>query len=124
MTSPPDVVVVGGGIAGATAAASAATAGARVLLVTGRTPAGRATTDERSGFFLNRGAHGLYDHGAGRAVLERLGVPIRGAPSPLEGALGRRQDTVDRLPLGPRTETTRLLSQRDTAQLGRVLSDM
>lgn len=120
----PDVVVVGGGVAGATAAATATLAGARVLVLAGASSPGRAATDRRDGFLLNRGAHGLYDLGAGRAVLEGLGIAVHGATSPLAGALGRRGDDIDVLPLGGRAaESTRLLSPGETARLAAVLAD-
>ena len=69
-----DVIVVGAGLAGFTAAATAAGAGASVLVLDGQHPGGRATTDEVGGYRLNRGAHAFYRGGAGRGVLERLGV--------------------------------------------------
>ena len=73
-----DVVVVGSGLAGLTAAATAARAGATVTLVEGPAPDGRARTDERDGFLLNRGPHAVYDRGPGRAVLDRLGLTLDG----------------------------------------------
>ena len=95
-----DVVVVGSGLAGLTAAASAARAGATVTLVEGPSPAGRARTDERDGFLLNRGPHGIYDHGPGRAVLDRLGVTTDGVHPPKVSVLAWDDRTAS-LPQGP-----------------------
>ena len=118
-----DVVVIGGGLSAGAAATRAAGQRATVLVVPGRTAGGRAATDERSGFRLNRGAHALYDRGPGRAVLERLGVPVPGAAPSLAQALGRRGDLVDRLPMGAASAIrTRLCSLRDLAHLAKVLA--
>ncbi|HKY66227.1 MAG TPA: FAD-dependent oxidoreductase, partial [Acidimicrobiales bacterium] len=76
MDEQRDVLVVGGGIAGLTAAATVAAAGRSVLVLDGRPGANRASTDEVGGYRFNRGAHALYRTGAGRAVLDRLGVRV------------------------------------------------
>ena len=70
-----DVVVVGGGVAGLTAACYLARAGRSVTLID-RAPTlgGRAATDRRGGFALNRGIHALYSGGAASEVLRELGV--------------------------------------------------
>lgn len=120
-----DVVVIGGGLAGLAAAAAAASGGGSVLLLDGHPAANRAGTDELGGYRFNRGAHALYRTGAGRGVLKRLGVPVRGKIPPLIGGYGRRGDVVDRLPLGPVSFTrSRLLPARDTARVARVLAGM
>jgi hypothetical protein len=118
-----DVIVVGAGLAGLTAAATAAGTGASVLVVDGQRPGGRATTDELGGFRLNRGAHALYRAGAGRSVLERLGVSLRGHAPILDGARVRRGDRVGALGLGPAgIARTRMLTTRDKARIARVFA--
>jgi glycine/D-amino acid oxidase-like deaminating enzyme len=122
-----DVVVVGGGIAGLAAAATAAAPcsgpGRSVLLVDTTDAGGRAATDEVGRFRFNRGAHALYRTGAGRGVLDRLGVRVTGASPPLKGAQGRLRDQVGMLPLGP-TSLVRspLLGARDKVRAGRLLN--
>ncbi len=120
-----DVVVVGGGLAGLTAAATAAGDGRSVVLLDGRPGGNRAATETVGRFLFNRGAHALYRKGAGRPVLARLGVQVRGSRPPLRGGMGRRGDVVDRLPLGPVTATrSRLVSRRGLTRLARVLAGM
>lgn len=122
-----DVVVIGGGLAGRTAAATAAAAapGRSVLLLDGHPAANRAGTDRVGRFRFNRGAHALYRRGAGRPVLKRLGVEVRGKTPPLAGSHGRRGDRVDRLPLGPLSMArSRLVATRESAQAARVLAGM
>jgi phytoene dehydrogenase-like protein len=119
-----DVVVVGGGLAGLTAAATAAGRSASVLLLDVRSdPGGRAVTDEVGCFRFNRGAHALYRTGAGRPVLDRLGVRVTGSPPPLKGALGRLGDEVGLLPqdVGSLLRT-RLLDTRDKVLVARALA--
>lgn len=125
MDEQRDVVVVGAGLAGLAAAATAAAGGSSVLLVDPHPAANRAGTDQVGRFRLNRGAHALYRRGAGRAVLRRLGVPVQGKLPPLTGALGRRGDVVDRLPLGPVSMArSQLVPPRGLARLGKVLAGM
>jgi phytoene dehydrogenase-like protein len=85
-TNADQVVIAGAGLAGLSAAATAARAGARVLVLDEKSPGGRARTDEVDGFRFNRGPHAVYLGGAGRRVLNRLGVrpamhipPLRGS---------------------------------------------
>jgi phytoene dehydrogenase-like protein len=118
-----DVIVVGAGLAGLAAAATAAGAGASVLVLDGQRPGGRASTDELGGFRLNRGAHALYRAGAGRSVLERLGVSVRGHAPILDGARARRGDRVGALGLGAAgIARTRMLTTRDKARVARVFA--
>jgi 15-cis-phytoene desaturase len=121
-----DVIVVGAGLAGLTAAATAADAGASVLLLDGQRPGGRAATDDMGdGYRFNRGAHAFYRTGAGRGVLDRLGVSVRGAPPPLAGSRVRRGDRVGALGLGPMgIARSRMLTTRDKAKVFRVMAGM
>jgi glycine/D-amino acid oxidase-like deaminating enzyme len=120
-----DVVVVGGGLAGLTAAATAARAGRSVVLLDGRRGGNRAATEPVGRFLFNRGAHALYRKGAGRPVLARLGVQVTGARPPFRGAMGRRGDVVDRLPLGPVSAVSNgLVSRRGLARLTRVMAGL
>jgi glycine/D-amino acid oxidase-like deaminating enzyme len=118
-----DVIVVGAGLAGLAAAATAAGAGASVLVLDGQRPGGRATTDERGGYRLNRGAHAFYRGGAGRGVLDRLGVTVRGASPILEGARVRRGERVGALGLRPAgIARSRVLTTGDKARIARVFT--
>lgn len=80
------VVIAGAGLAGLAAAATAARAGARVLILDEKSPGGRARTDEMDGFRFNRGPHAVYVAGAGRQVMNRLGVRPATHTPPLRGA--------------------------------------
>jgi len=122
MDEQRDVVVVGGGIAGLAAAATAAAAGRSVLVLDGRPGANRAATDEVGAYRFNRGAHALYRAGAGRAVLDRLGVRVSGSRAPARGK-GRLGDRVGVLPAGPASLVrTSLLSGRGKLRLARLLA--
>jgi len=118
-----DVIVVGAGLAGLAAAATAAGAGASVLVLDGQRPGGRATTDERGGYRFNRGAHAFYRGGAGRGVLGRLGVTVRGDSPILDGARVRRGERVGALGLRPAgLARSRMLTTRDKARIARVFT--
>ncbi len=120
-----DVVVVGGGLAGLTAAATAAGTGASVLVLDAHRLGGRAVTDEVGGYRFNRGAHALYKGGAGRGVLDRLRVAVRGAPPPLAGSRVRRGDRVGALGLGAAgIARSRMLTTRDKAKVFRLMAGM
>ena len=116
-----DVVVVGSGLAGLTAAAAARRAGATVALVEGPAPAGRARTDERDGFLLNRGPHAVYDRGEGAAVLDRLGVTLDGVRPPKAGVLGWEDHTAP-LPQGLGALTSPFLGAADKARLATAVA--
>jgi len=118
-----DVIVVGAGLAGLAAAATAAGAGASVLVLDGQRPGGRASTDERGGYRLNRGAHAFYRGGAGRGVLDRLGVIVRGESPILDGARVRRGERVGALGLRPAgIARSRMLTTGDKARIARVFT--
>jgi phytoene dehydrogenase-like protein len=118
-----DVIVVGAGLAGLAAAATAAGAGASVLVLDTQRPGGRATTDERAGYRLNRGAHAFYRSGAGRGVLGRLGVTVRGESPTLDGARVRRGERVGALALRPAgIARSRMLTTGDKARIARVFT--
>ncbi len=117
-----DVAVLGSGLAGLAAAATAARAGARVTVVEGPARSGRARTDERDGFLLNRGPHALYDTGPGRAVLARLGVDPQGVRPPSTGVLACG-DQVHRLPRGiGGMLTSSVVTARDKVRIGHLLA--
>jgi phytoene dehydrogenase-like protein len=118
-----DVIVVGAGLAGLAAAATVAGAGASVLVLDSQRPGGRASTDERSGYRLNRGAHAFYREGAGRAVLARLGVTVRGESPILDGARVRRGERVGALGLqAAGIARSRMLTTGDKARVARVFT--
>lgn len=120
-----DVVVVGGGLAGWAAAATAAGPGRRVRVVDPTGTGGRAATNDQHGFLLNRGAHALYEHGAGAAVLERLGVRPTGGHPPLKGGLGRHADRIGLLPSSAGAVLrTSLLSTRDRIRVARLFASI
>lgn len=76
------VNVVGGGIAGLIAAVDAARAGARVRLFEASGDlGGRARTKAVQGYLLNQGPHALYQNGAFKRELDRLGVAYSGGRS-------------------------------------------
>ena len=106
-----NIVVVGAGIAGLTAATYLARAGARVrLLEKSKHLGGRARTNVHSGFHLNQGPHALYAAGAGRAVLDDLGIAFRGTKVVGRGHALRR-GRMHTLPIG-------LLSMLSTGLFG------
>src|SRR5215510_3836100 len=73
-----DAIVVGAGVAGLTTATYLARAGRRVtVLDKAPQPGGRAITDVKHGFALNRGVHALYSGGAATEVLRELDVTYK-----------------------------------------------
>jgi phytoene dehydrogenase-like protein len=105
-TNTDQVVIAGAGLAGLAAAATAARAGARVLILDEKSPGGRARTDEMDGFRFNRGPHAVYAAGAGRRVMNRLGIRLETHTPPLRGvrvfADGGLQAPLSRRVLGAR----------------------
>ncbi len=76
-----EVIVVGAGLGGLAAAVFCAQAGKRVAIVDAHRTGGRATTDDKDGYRLNRGPHALYEVGDALKVLAKLGIsPAGGAP--------------------------------------------
>lgn len=118
-----DVAVVGAGMAGLAAAATAARAGRRVVIVDHRSPGGRARCDEVDGFTFNQGPRALYRSGAGRRVLDDLGVDWDTGGQPvLRGAMGRRDGRLHLLPQGPGSLLrTGLLGAADKVRVARLL---
>ena len=120
-----DVVVVGGGLAGLAAAGLVARAGRTVSVLEGRNRlGGRAATDRKDGYWLNQGPHALYRGGAGEAVLNELGVPLRGGRPPTRGSV-----VVDgRLRLAPAGPLSLLrsgaVSPREKVELARLLATL
>src|SRR5438067_1766274 len=70
-----DTIVVGAGLAGLATATYLARSGHHVtLLDKSKQPGGRAITDTKDGFALNRGIHALYSGGAASEVLRELKI--------------------------------------------------
>lgn len=120
-----DVAVVGAGLAGLAAARLAAREGARVVVVDAHPVGGRARTDERDGYLLNRGPHALYQGGPAERILGDLGVSFRGGPPDIANAFGSTAARVGRLPAGPASlATTRLLGFRGKLAAARLLNGL
>ena len=116
-----DVAVVGAGLAGLAAASVARAGGASTVVLEAHGPGGRARTWRRQGFSFNLGPHALYVRGAGRQVLDQLGVHPAGSSPPLARYRvtggGRRPLAVT----GPRSLlATTSLSARSKVRLGRL----
>ena len=95
-------VVVGGGLAGLASATYLSRAGRDVTVYEkARAVGGRAVTTSVGEFRWNLGPHALYVSGEGRAVLEDLGVAVRGGRPPASGSFAIRGGRLDTLPVGP-----------------------
>lgn len=118
MNNHADIIVAGGGLAGLVAATVAARAGARVTLFErSRAPGGRARSVEEDGFTLNFGPHALYHAGAGRRVLDALGVPWQGGHPDTSGWLVR-DGRLGRMPLDAASAAaSRMFGIREKAAL-------
>jgi phytoene dehydrogenase-like protein len=120
-----DVIVVGAGLAGLAAAATAARAGRRTLVLDGRSPGGRARTDERNGFLFNQGAHALYRGGKAEEVLADLGVTGLAGGKPSLHQWGVTGDLVSPLPFTPTgVVRSKLVGAAGKAQLGRFFAGL
>jgi len=118
-----DILILGGGPCGLACATLLARAGRRVrLFERAEHLGGRASTDRAHGFALNRGAHALFQSGAGRSVLDELGIAPQGRRPPSAGiAVWRGERHV--LPGSPWSLLrTRLVGARDKMRLGRLLA--
>ena len=117
--SSAPVVIVGGGIAGLATAVYLAQAGQdTVILERAKEIGGRAQTKESKGFHFNLGPHALYAAGAGRAVLDELGIEVSGHYPPKRGLYGIRNGERFVLPSGPGSLVrTGLLGWRDKLEL-------
>ncbi len=119
-----DVIVVGGGLAGLVAAATAARSGRRVVVLDPHRLGGRARVDDRKGFRFNRGPRALYLGGAGRPILDSLGVDTRAGASPaVPQSQGRHQGELRLLPQGPGSlMRTPLLRPAEKVRVGLLLT--
>lgn len=120
--SATDVAVVGGGVAGLIAANAAADTGGDVTLVERRRLGGRAQTDTRDGYRLNRGPHALYRSGELAGALARLGIEVRGTNVDGGAWFGVRNGVRSPLPVGLTSLLgSRLLSGGSKARLGLLM---
>ncbi len=118
-----EVAIVGAGLAGLSAAVTLARAGVRVTVFEAASDAGgRARTRTAQGFSFNLGPHAVYRAGRGRAILQDLGLTLRGG-TPAIGGLAVRGKALFGLPAGPASLVrTRLLSWPDKVAAGRILT--
>jgi phytoene dehydrogenase-like protein len=116
-----DIVVVGGGLAGLAAATYVARSGRTVTLFekAART-GGWAITKQHDGFYLNLGAHALYDQMEAGEVLRELGVSYSGKePPPVFVLAGDRLHALSQSPLA--LLRTRLLDAAAKLEMMRVM---
>ena len=95
------VAVIGGGLAGLTAAVELASGGLPVVLFESADElGGRAKTRAADGFSFNLGPRALYVKGAGKEILDRLGVTYRGHRPPLKHGCVLVNGELSTLPMG------------------------
>ena len=121
-----DVVVVGGGLAGLTAASLLGRAGRRVtLLERSHVLGGRAATTSDDGFHLNLGPHAWYVGGPGTAILEGLGLRLRGNRPRPAANFAIADGRVYAMPLGfVSLLTTDLLGMHGKFEAARALASI
>lgn len=118
-----DIAVIGAGIAGLVAAVTAAEAGARVVLVDGHEPGGRARTVTREGFDYNVGPHALYLAGHLQPFLASRAIDPPGGLPRTDGLDVLRDGRLWELSLSAGgIARTKLLSPRSRARLLSLLA--
>jgi predicted NAD/FAD-dependent oxidoreductase len=79
------IAIIGGGIAGMVAAKeiNRSMPNAEIMIYErSKTLGGRASTIQKDAFYLNQGAHALYNSGTLNKYLQELGIVLPGGPSP------------------------------------------
>lgn len=120
-----DLVVVGAGLAGLTAALAAARGGARVVVLDGRPPGGRAgVTVVDPGVVFNSGPRALYAGGPAKRILSSFGIEPSGDAPPTSGhaVLDGHVHPIPDSPLG--MLRTRLLSAGSKVRAGALLGGL
>ena len=114
-----NALIIGGGLAGLAAANRLADRGVRTTVLEARRRlGGRADTDERDGFLLDRGPHALALGGAAYRVLRSLGIDPPGRAPQTAGAVATLAGRRHRLPVDVRsTLSSSLLSPRGRLEL-------
>lgn len=117
------VNIVGGGIAGLLAAVELGRAGVAVeLFEAAADPGGRARTKEAEGYFFNQGPHALYNGGALKRELDRLGIRYAGGRAMARSRKAIWKNKLHRLPVdGKSLMLSGLFGLRDKAVFVRVL---
>lgn len=118
------VNIVGGGIAGLLAAVELGRAGLVVeLFEAAADPGGRARTKEADGYFLNQGPHALYNGGALKRELDRLGIVHTGGRAMARSRKAIWQGKLHSLPVdGKSLMLSGLFGLRDKAVFARVFA--
>lgn len=127
MNNQQNVLVVGGGVAGLTTAVYLARAGLSVTVYEkARQVGGRATSQEKADFVFNQGPHALYLQGAGRAILDDLGVQYSGKkPQTVKKSWGIKNGRLHLLPGDPLSILqTDLLTLGGKAGLAKFVSQL
>lgn len=95
------VAIIGGGIAGMVAAneLTRSTDADIVLYERSKNLGGRASTVHKDGFYLNQGAHALYNSGELNKYLQKLAIEPAGAAPPTKNSLAYTKGTFKELPV-------------------------